>query len=130
MPYLTELFSDGTGLLRMGKGVLTGAEILHVLQSWPAGIAEPERITHGLVDLTDVTSLRITLDEIKAISDIDGKNAEGMNLVHVAIVAPSDLLFGMARLYEGLAAISKWNTHFFRTRDDAKAWLNVVVSAK
>jgi hypothetical protein len=130
LPYLTELFSNGTGLRRVGQGVLTGEEILQALRSWPSGIAEPERITHGLVDLTGVTSLRVTLEDVKTIADIDRKNAEDMNLTHVAMVAPTDLLFGMSRLYEGLAAIPHWNVNFFRTLDEAEAWLDAVVPAK
>jgi hypothetical protein len=41
----------------------------------------------------------------------------------VAIVAPSDLAFGIARMWEAFAEVTRWNTHVFRSRAEADPWL-------
>jgi len=124
MPYLTELIHEGTGLLRIGRGVLTGQEIIEVVAAFPEGIGAPERLTHCLVDLTGVTRLEVSNREIEAIVATDNLKLKGMNLTRAAIAAPEDLAYGVSNMYRGHASNSGIEIRVFRTLAEARAWLD------
>jgi hypothetical protein len=79
---------------------------------------------YGLIDLTDVAELRVTRDDVLEFMQVDMQIALIVpRALAVAIVAPSDLAFGIARMWEAFAEVTRWNTHVFRSRADADPWL-------
>ena len=79
---------------------------------------------YGLIDLTDVTELRATRDDVLEFVQVDMQIALSVpRALAVAIVAPSDLAFGIARMWEAFAEVTRWNTHVFRSRAEADPWL-------
>jgi len=123
MPYLSELIHEGTGLLRIGRGVLTGQEIIDVIAAFPEGIAAPERLTHCLVDLTGVTRLEISNREIEVMVALDNQKLKGTGLTRAAIAAPEDLAYGVSNMYRGHASASGIEIRVFRTLAEARVWL-------
>ena len=124
MPFSTEYLPDGRGVHMSGTGLLTGQEILEA----KAGLLRaPDRLTglaYGMVDVTDVTELRITRDDVMEFVAVDVRIAALVpRAVAVAVVAPGDLAFGLARMWEAFAEVTGWNTHVFRSRADAEPWL-------
>jgi hypothetical protein len=80
----------------------------------------------GLFDLTDVTGVDVSAESVRdaarrAEQYVDSR-LEGGKL---ALVAPRDLLFGMARMYEILRADSPVEVRVFRERDEAESWLGI-----
>jgi hypothetical protein len=79
------------------------------------------------VDLSDVTELEVLstsrpreLAWTAALMDVPGQSTR------LAIVAPTDYLFGLARMYaayRGLQNRGAKLVQVFRTRDEARAWL-------
>lgn len=124
MPFSTEYLPDGRGVHMTGTGLLTGQEILAA----KAGLLRaPDRLTglaYGMVDVTDVTELRITRDDVMEFAAVDVRIAALVpRALAVAVVAPGDLAFGLARMWEAFAEVTGWNTHVFRSRADAEPWL-------
>ncbi len=99
MPYRLVITQDGRCLRRIGEGVLTGQEIIQAVRALPEEVPEPERITHGLIDLTAVTRLEITTAELETIATLDRGHSRRFKVTRVAIAAPTDLAFGLARMY-------------------------------
>ena len=78
----------------------------------------------GLFDLTDVTVMDVSAESVRNVArrvslHVDSRLEEGK----LAIVAPRDLLFGMARMYEMLRDDSPVEVRVFRERDEAESWL-------
>jgi len=75
------------------------------------------------VDHSEVPEERVDVESIQALAGaVEGAMSpipEGL----VAIVAPSDLLFGLARMWETLAAQPGLNSRVVRARPEAIAWL-------
>jgi len=110
MSYTTEFIDDGRGVLHVGTGVVHGDEI-------HAGAMEDHRVEararalrFGLVDLTDVTELRITSEDVRAIAAESHITARLAPHVSVAIVAPRDSIYGMARMWEILVEGTGWTS--------------------
>ncbi len=74
--------------------------------------------------MTDVTELSITRDDVLEFVQVDMQIALIVpRPLAVAIVASSDLAFGIARMWEAFAEVTRWNTHVFRSRAEADPWL-------
>lgn len=81
-----------------------------------------------LVDLRQADSLAINRDQIRTIVELDLQGSEkAPDCEKVALVAPEDLIFGYARMYELTleGRIPGWEVGVFRTRPEALAWLGV-----
>ncbi len=130
MSYSTEFIDDGRGVLHVGTGIVHGDEI-------HAGSMEEHRVESraralrfGLVDLTDVTELRITSEDVRAIAAECHITARLAPHAAVAIVAPRDALYGMARMWEILVEGTGWDIRIVRLREEALDWLRPVRLAK
>ena len=77
-----------------------------------------------LLDLSEMTSLPRALD-IKAVPFEVARVREKVRFDACAIVAPTDPLFGMLRMFEVLAERYFRVIHVFRTRAEAEAWLKL-----
>jgi hypothetical protein len=131
MPYTTEFVDEGTGVINVGSGIVTGLELITAAIEIHRVEERARRLTHGLTDLTDVQELRVTPDEIKRVA-VENHITASLALpgAVVAIVAPRDHPFGMARMWEALVDDTSWKTHVFRTRAEANAWLREAVNVK
>jgi SpoIIAA-like len=123
VPYLTDLIDDGTGLLRVGVGVLTGEEIIQAISSLTTTCTDPGRITHALVDFTHVTKLSVSEQEFQRIVEIDKAKHQDLNITRSAVVAPNGFVFGLACMYVGHTGLPDMEIKVFRTMEEAKAWL-------
>ena len=131
MPLSTEFRSDGRGLELVGSGVLTAQEILEAKR---ALLRSPERLKdlhYALIDVSNITELRVTHDDVLEFVTADMQIALIVpRQMAVAVVAPTDLAFGVARMWEGFAEVTRWNRHVFRSRAEAEPWLRPWVEGR
>lgn len=124
MPFSTGWVSEARGVYLAGTGLLTGQEILDAKTSLLRESDRLKGLHYGLIDLTDVAELRVTRDDVLEFVQVDMQIALSVpRALAVAIVAPSDLAFGIARMWEAFAEVTRWNTHVFRSRAEADPWL-------
>ena len=76
-----------------------------------------------IFDVSEVTELDLTADEIRDFSATTASNPSQGRGMRVAIVAPTDLTFGLARLYELSQSDTTNRICVVRTRGEAEAWL-------
>ena len=80
-------------------------------------------ITFSLVDLSDVTRFEVTSDEIHRIADVAKRIALLAPHIVVAVIAPGDYVFGLARMWETLVESTGWTTAVVRSKAEADAWV-------
>src|SRR5207342_1847495 len=100
---------NGHGILYEGSGHLTGAEIIAAKRELLANEARVRQLTFGIVSLVDVTDFLITLDDIRELARIDEQLARLTPRAAVAVVAPRDHDFGMARMWQAVAEVPGWS---------------------
>jgi hypothetical protein len=128
MPFSTELVDDGRRLLFTGSGLLTGREIIESKTALLAEGARLHEVNQSLVDLVAVSVLQMTTEEVRTLAGVDRQLASFIPVVVIAVVAPSDHVFGVARMWEVMAQSPGWRTAVFRTRPEADAWLRAPLS--
>lgn len=126
MPGTIEFVEDGRGLVFSGSGVLTGQEILEAKEALAADEAPLRTVKFALVLLEDVTAVDVTVGDLRAAAIVDRRLAQMMPNAAVAIVAPRDHDFGIARMWEAIADVPEWTTYVFRSREEADAWLRAL----
>lgn len=129
MPYAITIDSTRKGLITTYSGELITAEFVCCTR---------EKFIHGeeflskeyvdsfnysLSDMTDVTRIDIDLDAIKSNAALSEKalelNTDGIMIV----VCPTDLEFGLSRLWQTYAEAGTDRIKLFRNRQEADQWL-------
>ena len=79
-----------------------------------------------LIDLSQTDSSSRSGDILRQLAEyVKIKLSEASTYPKVAVVAPKDISFGFARMYEFLADSIPWDFVVFRSADTALAWLRV-----
>jgi hypothetical protein len=130
MPATLTTIDGGRGYRLTGAGVLTAAEIIAIKDGVEADPALPRDLAYWLVDLSRVTELRLTAHDVRAIVAVDRRLARLMPSAVVAVVAPADVVFGLARMWEVLAEGIGWQTQVFREAGAAAAWVRGLPTAR
>jgi hypothetical protein len=116
MPYYRELINGGTGVLRSGKGFLTGKEMIELASRDRSWEIDWNRINHFILDLEAVTRFEMSSAEIREMVAIHKQNAGLLaGLRFLAIAAPQDVEFGMARMFGSLLDRSGLELRVYRT---------------
>lgn len=123
MAYTTELTPDYMGVVHVGTGVVTAEELLAGCRVTTALMETTENFHYEFVDLSDVTELQITEEDLEQIVAQDHLAAVFRPHAVVVIVAAREDLFATAKLWEQRVQDLGWNTHVSRKRSEALAWL-------
>jgi hypothetical protein len=123
MPYTKAYVDHGKGLVKTGTGIVTGQEIL-TLALHDADDEEVVRGLHyGLLDFSAMIEMRVTAQDMMRIVAANRKIATLTQGGKVAVVSPTDMSYGMSRLWHSLSVDFGWKSNLFRNRADAMSWL-------
>lgn len=108
-------------VLSRGWGEVTDRELLAHVRALTAdpGFA---RNFHQFIELRDVTDVQITASTIREMVKLNPFGAGARR----AVVVTSDVVFGMARMYQILRDESPDEFEIFRKLDDALRWLEII----
>ncbi len=130
MPIRLKFADDGRGVLYHCTGLITGRDFIEANR----GIASaPERVkdcSYAVVDSTLINDFNISVQDIELMAD-QGRTASGAHPDIVpAVIAPSDPLYGVSRMWELMSGDTAWEKMVFRSKDEARAWLGEKVREK
>lgn len=126
MPYTTRIIDGGTGIHRKGIGMVKGEEILAANNEIQSLGLDLSKLTHVLVDFEEATGLKVSTEETKLIAERvkDSVDAGIWKPQLIAIAAPSDLIFGMSRMFSIFAENGALKINTFRTMQEARTWID------
>jgi hypothetical protein len=104
------------------EGELTVDDLFRLNQSL---YSETDRsiAAYQIVDLTAVTRIVMSTDDIRRIADQDRSAVKSFGRITIAVVADKDLDFGMSRMWEAYAESPGIETGVFRNMSDARDWI-------
>jgi hypothetical protein len=121
MPVTYEINNDRHTIRTRCIGDVTFAEVIDHFRVLASDPLCPARL-HVLLDLTKITSSPTT-DQLLKVSDTIGHTQEKIRFDSCAIVAPSDLMFGVMRMFEVFTEGKFSSTKTFRGIGEAERWL-------
>jgi hypothetical protein len=122
MPYATEFVEGGRGIIFCGFGVLTENELVEAKLALKSNAEAMRHVAFALIDLKNVDELNLDSKSVRRLVGIDELLAKLATNMVVGIVAPSDHLFGIARMWEANASDTGWPIHVVRSHAEANAW--------
>ena len=124
MPIDIEGRQDGAGVIYYCHGDMTFDDLFQAGMGFLASPEEIKKWRYSIVDLTSVAAMHLSSDDIRSVVD---QNKRIAALAHpgvlVAVAAPKDLGYGLARMWEILLEQIGWETMTFRSRPEADTWI-------
>lgn len=115
----------GRGLiLTKATGVVTGAEILELKKRL---VADPRFSAElrSFADLRGITDLQVSPADVNALLEFDRSHPGCSERIRLGLLAGSDVVYGMARMYE-MRSQRENGIAVFRREADLWAWLDQV----
>jgi hypothetical protein len=123
MAYPTEFVDAGRGVIHIGSGTVTGSDIVDGAKRSLQAAQDGMPLRYALTDTSAITTFSISADDIRNIARINMDLSRILRIFSVAIIAPSDHAFGMARMWQAHAHATEWETAVFRDAGEARRWL-------
>jgi len=120
---INHIFTEDNGVVISISGVVTGAEIIAQNAKMHAKADFKNNISFYLYDLSQVDQIDINADEVATIAEQDMEAAQKTPNQVVLLVASSDLIFGLGRMWQTLVEDSALKAGVFRTLDEANKWI-------
>src|SRR4051812_47297033 len=130
MGFSSEYIDQGRGLVFRGDGALTTGQIIDTKRMLLGDPERLRRVVHAVISLEAVTDFPSNVDEIRQLADVDREFARLIPRAVVAVIAPTDLPYGMARMWQMLSEEIGWTTSVFRGRAEAESWLALTLAAR
>lgn len=121
--YTREVLDQGRLLLLQGSGLLTGDEPVATTHTRVEDGACVSKVDTCLALLYQVTRLDFGAEHLMRVVDLDRQRLRFIPRAVVALVAPRDEVFGMARMGEMRMASTNWTTEVFRSRKKPEEWI-------
>jgi hypothetical protein len=122
MPIRIELEEESGLRVIRAEGALQDEALYQALAAlWQAPDYDPTR--DELVDASGVTRADVSTEGIRRLAALALAAHPGGPPARIAIVAPTDLLFGTARMYEAFVDAGERQVRAFRSVAEARAWL-------
>jgi len=122
MPIRIEYLEDG-GVIAEVSGAVSAADLVELNDSLYSSPAKIRAIRYQLCDFTDVAEISASTREVAHLAEQDSKAAELNPDMLIALVGPKDSTFGLSRMWEGYAGGSPLETMVFRSRQEAREWI-------
>lgn len=104
-----------------GSGTLTIQDLIGHAESLRS---DPVLSGHDeLVDLSRVEKVEVTSEGLRQLASTVARLNPDRKAYRVAVVAPDDVVYGMARMYEVFRDELAGTLQTFRTVDEARGWL-------
>lgn len=125
MAYTIKYNDQEKGMIILWAGEVNSTE---VIQSYVDRFSDPDitkQLRYILTDHTQVTRLDMDSEDIRFICKIVVEVSKQNDNIYMAGVEPTDLLRGMARMWQAYADDIKtgWHTITVRQREEAETWL-------
>ena len=123
MPLTYEDTKDG-GILVKGKGVISANEIKEINNDLYRSPENILKIKYQLWDLTEVSDALVSNADITFFANQDNAAVEVNPNMIIAIVANSDLIFGLSRMWD---VYSNFKHMVYRDIADAEKWIDEMI---
>ena len=129
MPVQIKYTDDGLGVRFIAHGIATGDEIIEANKK----VNTHENFSglkYKIADRSACNEYRVSGEDVKIIAGQEREAAELNPELVVAMIAPSDLQFGISRMYQSLMADMGFECEIFRSPEEADRWIAAKLETK
>lgn len=125
MPYSITYNKDDGGVITNYFGIINGESIIDATKERFASTRDIKSYRYFLSDYTEVTDFNISSETVKKSAQLALKFSKINPHLHLVIVMPTELKYGIARMWQGYANddVTGWKTKVVKTRLEATKWI-------
>ena len=116
-------FIENNGVLFHGTGLVTGEEMINHKNDLYEKSDNDNQIEFQLCDFSNVEKVEITAKEVAILAEQDKQGSLMNPNMLIAVVAGSDLMFGLGRMWQTLVDDSSFKAGVFRSLEEANSWI-------
>ena len=117
-------FTDDNGIITVYSNTVDDAEYIDSIKARWEKTDFTKKCRYTLSDFTSVTELTVTSDGIRDAAQLCLAASKHNKSILVVAILPTDLEFGMGRMWQVYADETGWNSFPARDMKTAKEWLN------
>ena len=115
-------------LITTWEGVAIDIDFIEAIKKYQQDIQGQKdyRDFNEVVDLTNVTVMKLTIDGLKKISSVASTTDQNRSSTKLAIIVLSNLVYGIAKIYQAYRSFSnnsKKELRVFKNKNDAFEWV-------
>ena len=111
---------DGIGIVGTSVGLVSGQDLLDATARLREEVEGNPRIRYAVMDFSAIPEEKIATESLRVLAT---QRIESVSGIIVVVVAPSEVLFGLSRMWEMLAEREGLISQVVRTRAEAITWL-------
>ena len=111
---------DGIGIVGTSVGLVSGQDLLDATARLREEVKGNPRIRYAVMDFSAIPEENIATESLRVLAT---QRIESVSGIIVVVVAPSEVLFGLSRMWEMLAEREGLISRVVRTRAEAITWL-------
>ena len=111
---------DGIGIVGTSVGLVSGQDLLDATARLREEVEGNPRIRYAVMDFSAIPEETIATESFRVLAI---QRIESVSGIIVVVVAPSEVLFGLSRMWEMLAERERLISRVVRTRAEAITWL-------
>jgi hypothetical protein len=112
-----------TGVVQLGKGLVTGREFIEAVKKIISDDQRLRRLRYSVTDMLDVEDCEMTDDELIAVAHLNFEAAQINPGLKIAIIVPNNFIYCLAKIWQTYAERTKWQSLIFWNRDEAQNWI-------
>ena len=123
MPYKVEFSEKPFGLITKFFGVVTDDELRQSCIDRTSSDEQIKKLAYILDDFSDVSDFAVTSEAVINAASFAVKASELNNNIKFLSIMPTDLLYGMTRMWHAYTDETQWERNIVRTREEAEQWM-------
>jgi hypothetical protein len=117
MPVDVVMEEEGTGAVVTCSGIVTLAEVEQANQEI---LRRMDGLRYQLVDLTHAERFDLNTEDIRRLAQTNRLASQEVEGLFVALAAPTDLAFGLSRMWESMVSGARIEARVLRSVDEAR----------
>ena len=130
MPIDVRYIDEDRGVVLTIRGNVSGSEMIDANNKVYSSKKSMQRLRYGYIDLSGAEEMHVSQHEVQILAKQSREASAIVKEKTNAIVATSDLAYGISRMWLALVDNIGWDNAVFRSEAQAKKWLKETVHQK
>lgn len=123
MSYELFFLDDEYGSITEFHGMLTDKLLIECTKERYSSEERNSNFKYILNDYSDCTEINISTGAVIAVANMAIEVSRINQNIVIAAAMPTDLIFGLGRMWQAYADETGWNSHAFHSRQEAETWI-------
>jgi len=117
---------NGIGIEIIASETVTGEEVIEAHKE----IYNEENLKkqkYQIIDRSHCKEYDVSTADVQKIAEIDNAASKSNPNIIIALISPTEIQFGMSRMWQSYVEESRFLTHVFRDRKSACEWIDKLI---